>query len=103
MKTSNIKNAIAIALFLTIASPVMSADLTDPKITTENIESRAAQLQTRLEEIQSMDKEGLSRAEKKNLRHEVREIKKELAAISGGVYLSIGAIILIALLLILLL
>ena len=50
-----------------------------------------------------MDKHTLSRSEKKVLRREVREIKKELAAISGGVYLSIGAIILIALLLILLL
>ena len=40
---------------------------------------------------------------KKALRREVREIKKELAAVGGGVYLSIGAIILIALLLILLL
>ncbi|MDQ2658444.1 MAG: hypothetical protein M3Y60_13560 [Bacteroidota bacterium] len=103
MKTSNIRKAFAIALLLTIASPVMSADRTDPKIAIENTESRAVQLQTRLEEIRSMDKEELSRAEKKNLRHEVREIKKELAAISGGVYLSIGAIILVALLLILLL
>lgn len=103
MKTNNITKAFTIVLLLTIASPAISGDRADPKIAIENPESRAAQLQTRLEEIRSLEKEGLSRAEKKNLRHEVREIKKELAAISGGVYLSIGAIILIALLLILLL
>ncbi len=66
-------------------------------------EGRAIQLEHRLAEIKALDKESLSRSEKKQLRKEVREIKKELAAISGGVYLSIGAIILIALLLILLL
>jgi hypothetical protein len=60
-------------------------------------------LQHRLEEIKTIDKKTLSNDDKKALRREVREIKKELAAISGGVYLSIGAIILIALLLILLL
>jgi hypothetical protein len=36
------------------------------------------------------------------LRGEVKQIKKEMKALSGGVYISIGALILIALLLILL-
>lgn len=66
-------------------------------------ESRALQLQHRLDEINALDRTTLSREDKRVLRREVREIKKELAQISGGVYLSVGAIILIALLLILLL
>lgn len=91
-----------VCLFLALASPSM-AD-TDPKLAaTETAEARAAQLQNRLEQIKGLDKRELSPLEKKALRREVREIKKELAAISGGVYLSIGAILLILLLLILLL
>lgn len=57
----------------------------------------------RLEEIKEMDKSDLSRAEKKELRKEVRSIKKELRSTGNGVYLSVGAIIIIILLLILLL
>lgn len=57
----------------------------------------------RLEEIKKIDKSTLSRIEKKELRNEVKTIKKSLRASGNGVYLSIGAIILIVLLLILLL
>jgi hypothetical protein len=56
-----------------------------------------------LEEIKEMDKSDLSRPEKKELRKEVRIIKKELRSSGNGVYLSVGAIIIIVLLLILLL
>ena len=101
MKLKSCTKALTLSCFLLIASPAMAT--TDPAPVHENSESRALQLQSRLEEIKSIDKHSISRAEKKALRREVREIKKELAAISGGVYLSIGAIILIALLLILLL
>ena len=77
--------------------------ITEPVAIPATPESRIVQLQNRLEEIKTIDKKTLSWDNKKELRREVREIKKELAAISGGVYLSVGAIILIALLLILLL
>ena len=57
----------------------------------------------RVEEIKAMDKSNLSRAEKKELRKELRTMKKEARAMGGGVYLSVGAIIIIILLLILIL
>ena len=57
----------------------------------------------RLEEIKEMDKSAMSRAEKKELRKEVKEIKADLKSTGNGVYLSVGAIIIIILLLILLL
>lgn len=57
----------------------------------------------RVDEIKSMDKSDLSRAEKKELRKELRELKSQARAIGGGVYLSVGAIIIIILLLILIL
>lgn len=96
------RRTIALLLLVTTASPAWATpegrDIARP-----SGETRAVQLQDRLEEIKSLDKRDLSRGEKKALRREVREIKKELAAISGGVYLSVGALLLIALLLILLL
>lgn len=56
----------------------------------------------RLYEIRAMDIKGLAKAEKKQLRHEVKGIKQDLKAISGGVYLSFAALIIIILLLLLL-
>jgi hypothetical protein len=56
----------------------------------------------RLNEIYAMDKSSLNSSEKKDLRKEVRTIKDQLRH-QGGIYLSVGAIIIIVLLLILLL
>jgi hypothetical protein len=50
-----------------------------------------------------MDKSALSRVERKALRNELLEMKKEAKAMSGGVYLSVSAIIIILLVLILIL
>lgn len=65
---------------------------------------RGQELTNRLEEIKSMDIESMSRSEKRKLRKEVRSIEKEMREINeGGVYISVGGIIIILLLLILLL
>jgi hypothetical protein len=70
----------------------------------EPAESEEAKvLLLRLDEIKTTDMTELKASEKKNLRKEVRSIKRELREVSGGVYLSVGAILLIALLLIILL
>ena len=50
-----------------------------------------------------MDKTNMKSAEKKSLRKEVKSINHRLHDISGGVYLSVGAIVLIVILLIVLL
>ncbi|MEI6409533.1 MAG: hypothetical protein WCR52_09135 [Bacteroidota bacterium] len=60
-------------------------------------------MRTRLDEINTMDKSNLSLSERKQLRKEVRGLRSHLREINGGVYLSVGAIIIIVLLLILLL
>jgi len=71
---------------------------------TKPVESEIADaLNARLIEIKEIDKANLSALEKKELRKEVRAIKSELKALNSGVYLSIGAILIIVLLLILLL
>jgi len=57
----------------------------------------------RLEAIKEIDKSSLSHAEKKTLRKEVKAIDRQLKELNGGVYLSVGAIIIILLLVIILL
>jgi hypothetical protein len=62
----------------------------------------AQQLINRLEEINAMDKSTLTTKEKRALRKEVRSIEHKLREISGGVYISAGALILILLLVLIL-
>lgn len=72
--------------------------------TTKSFESaKANALLVRLDKINAMDKSKLSSPERKQLRKEVRSIKSQLSDLGGGVYLSVGAILIIILLLILLL
>lgn len=59
-------------------------------------------IKARVEEIKDMDKSTLTSADRKALRKELRVLGKE-ARSNGGVYLSVGAIIIIILLLILIL
>lgn len=101
MKHAILNKATLLFMFVLLASPAIAH--TGPATTPETPETRAVHLQSRLEEIKAIDHQTLSRGERKALRREVREIKKELAAVGGGVYLSVGALILIILLLILLL
>ena len=65
--------------------------------------AKVVALENRLNEIKVMDKETMKAEEKKEMRNEVRSIKKELRELGGGVYLSAAAIILIVILLIVLL
>ncbi len=71
--------------------------------TEEAIDAESEALISRLEEINEMDKSDLTRSERRELRKEVREIEKTLILNSGGVYLSVGALILVIVLLVLLL
>lgn len=59
-------------------------------------------IEVRLKEIQEMDLKSLPRAERQEITKELREIKKQHDFLSEGVYLSVGAIIIILLVLILL-
>lgn len=98
------KTKLPIALLLlvmAVASPA-SAFYGNPTSPIETPEQKAERLVHRLEEIREMDTKSLSRVEKRALRKEVKTIKKEMAQISGGVYISIGAILVILLLILLL-
>lgn len=102
-KLSKLLASFVLILFLTPS--ISSADIESAPITvskaTETVQSKIC-LQ-RLEEINTIDKSNLSFSEKRQLRKEVRSIERQLRDGDGGIYLSVGAIIIIILLLILLL
>ena len=66
-------------------------------------ELRLEQIKNRVEEIKNMDRSQLTRQERKELRNELKSMKQQARAMGGGIYLSVGAIIIIILLLILIL
>lgn len=83
----------------TFAAEKNPTDLTTPK----EMPAEVKVLFNRLEEIKAMDKSSLKSSDKKALRKEVREITAKLRTLGNGVYLSVGAILIIILLLILIL
>ena len=101
----------ALLLIFLILSQVKAAPGDDPvtNAAIETVDADAAlaaeseALLVRLAEINEMDKSDLTRAEKRDLRQEVRQIDKAMTLNGGGVYLSVGALIIVILLLILLL
>ena len=104
-KTTVYSTALILALtcnsLVSIASvnPGLTSVLRRDKIEKKHSDS----LLSRLSEIKEMDKSALNDLQKKELRKEVRSIKKSLIHGSGGIFLSVGAILIIALVLILLL
>lgn len=106
MNVNKFIKAILIMVCITMALPAFSNPITPyPELSTSPAtnDAREIYLLNRLQQIKEMAKHDLSRTEKKGLRKEVREIRKELKAVKNGIYLSFGAIIIIILLLILLL
>lgn len=99
----NLKRIIRTLLFascIALVSPVMASNA-NPTTTETSKEVLKNRIETRLTEIKNIDKSNLTSSEKKELRKEVKSLKKQ--ARNGGIYISIGGAILIVLLLILLL
>ena len=107
MNSKKFLRMVSLVAVLAISLPAISAEAPKNPVqtatATANKEERATEMLQRLDVIKSMSKSELTRVEKRNLRKEVREIKKEMAVGNGGVYLSVGAVIIIILLLILIL
>jgi hypothetical protein len=98
-----------LTLLVVLALAPLKVNAETEKITTTNpteagMESaRAQELLKRLDQINALDKSAMNSSEKKENRKEVRAINKELKQLGGGVYISVGAILIILLLLIILL
>jgi hypothetical protein len=95
--------AIMISSQFAIAVP---ADNSDPKadkteLTAEQAE-RLVEIEDRVAEIKAIDFSTMSKNEIKDVRAELKEMKAEARAMGNGVYISVGAIIIILLVLILL-
>ena len=85
------------------AFTTVSASEKNPTTAAKEIPAEIQVMLNRLDEIKAMDKSNLTSEEKKELRKETKAIKSAVTANGGGVYLSVGAVILIVLLLIILL
>jgi len=92
-------------MLISIAPTLQANDIVNPMNNARQSESPSAaemqKLTERLEEIKAMDISNMSSKEKRALRKEVRAAEKATQA--SGVYISVGAILIIILLLILLL
>jgi len=96
--------SFALIFMLGLSANTVSAATTKDKVEmTAEQKALVEKITNRVEEIKAMDKSDMSRAEKKELRKELKEMKQQARAAGGGVYLSVGAIIIIILLLILIL
>src|SRR5688572_10614396 len=100
MKKSGIAGLI-MCLMLGTAS-VTEAKATNKAENTITTEKNAGQLVNRLKEIKSMDIKSMNSAEKKELRNEVLSIKKQMKSQEPVLYISLGAALLVVLLLVLL-
>ncbi len=96
---------LTISVSNSYAAPVENNNPTTEKVInlTDGQKARLEEISARVKEIKEMDKSSLSRAERKALKKELRSMNKESKEMKGGVYLSVGAIIIIILLLILIL
>ncbi len=94
---------VALSLTFIPQQSIASNPTASTVVLTPAAQAKADAMLLRLTEIKNLDKTSLSSSEKKALRKEVKSLKKEMKVNNGGVYLSVGAIIIIILLLILIL
>lgn len=90
-------------LFTALAPAAMAKDAKKEKteLTAEE-QLRLEEIDSRLAEIKAMDFADMDKMERLEIKNELKDIKKEARELGGGVYLSVGALIIIILLLILL-
>ncbi len=106
MKKTSYYLIVLILLFVGFQTTAYAAERTsliNTKTNTTELPTEVRKMYNRLDEIKAMDKSLLSKNEKKELRTEVKAIKKHLKTYGHGVYISVSALIIILLLLILLL
>jgi len=98
---------IAATLMMTFAALSSQAATIDKaaiaSMSTEQKQARVEEIKARVAEIKAMDKSQMTKVERKELRAELKSDRQEMRAMGGGIYLSVGAIIIIILILILIL
>jgi CHASE3 domain sensor protein len=111
LKIQDMKKLLFIALLaFTVAIPTTQVIAANEPLTKEKVatmteaekKAKFEEIKARVSEIKGMDKSNMTKSEKKELRKELKGLKKQAAAVQG-IYLSVGAVIIIILLLILIL
>lgn len=106
MKSKIYSLVVFMMMLCTFITPVSAMDNNPGKeteLTEAEIEAKLTVIRERVSEIEAMDKSDMTKSERKALKKELKELNKSAKALGGGVYLSVGAIIIIILLLILIL
>jgi hypothetical protein len=100
----NIASLLSVMIMFFAISPSASAKnpTKEKQELTDAEQNRLDEIEKRVEEIKALDFSDLNKEEKRDVKMELKEMKKEARALGGGVYISVGAIIIILLLLILL-
>lgn len=94
--------ALVFSAQLLVAAPTTHVNSKKDKVElTDAQTARLAEIQSRVDEIKEMDFSKMDKTEKKDVRMELKEMKEEAKRAGGGVYISVGAIIVILLILIL--
>ncbi|SFU09490.1 hypothetical protein SAMN04489724_3903 [Algoriphagus locisalis] len=94
--------ALVFSAHMLVAAPTNDKDSKKEKTElTEAQKERLAEIEARVDEIKAMDFGAMSKEERKDVRMELKEMKEEAKRAGGGVYISVGAIIIILLILIL--
>lgn len=98
----------ALMLLFSASHLKAAAVITEPvakeiTLTEAQKEAKLQSIKTRVDEIKAMDKSQLSKEQKQELKSELKSMKAQARGLGGGIYLSVGAIIIIILLLILIL
>ncbi|ERM83609.1 hypothetical protein P872_03010 [Rhodonellum psychrophilum GCM71 = DSM 17998] len=104
MKKAKIYFSLAAMLFAFSAqaeNPSIPSEK-EPKVISAEDLKRMDEIESRVMEIKKMDFSTMDKAEKKAIKTELKELNKE-ARRGGGLYLSLGAVIVIVLLLVILL
>ncbi len=95
--------ALVFSTHMLVAAPANDENSKKEKTElTEAQQERLAEIQLRVDEIKAMDFSEMSKDEIKDVRMELKDMKKEAKREGGAIYISVGAIIIILLLLILL-
>ena len=97
------KNKIRVfALLLMLSFTALTASAKE-YATEQQKEMRVTEIRQRVEQIRAMDMSHLDKIERRDMRHELKGMNKELREMGPGIYISVGALIIIILLLILIL
>jgi replicative superfamily II helicase len=106
MKKSKILMTTAAALLLFSSSPTFAENKAkkEPQVLTAEEQIKLEEIEARILEIREMELSKLEKAEKSEIKAELKSLEKEARALGGsGLYLSTGALIIIIILLIILL